>query len=177
LKQQESSSEHGRTVIDKDKVLQAFYLYQTVKNETVPTETLLAWIDKFESMGLSTEQVLILIKEAEFKKIYGKTSFDVFLNEEDSYIDNELINQKANQKCWELLSNFGITPQTIREDYANKLIYASLQSENEKMGQRLLTAGNETNERIKEYLIKLSKEIPASDYQAIKIIKKKINQL
>lgn len=177
LKNSESISNSKRSQIDKNRILNALKYYTALRNESISQETYLAWIDMFESLGFSTERAEIKIREAGMKKIYGKTTFDIFLSEEESYIDNELINMYANQKVWEILKQYGITPESHRAEYRDRLITQCIQADNEKLNQKLLTMGEKENSLKRELLIEILNEIPQSDYVSRKVIRRKIDFL
>jgi hypothetical protein len=184
LKKSESSSEIKKSEIDKELVLNALKYFVALRNETIPPETLLAWISEFENLGLTTNEVLTKIKETGLKKIYGKTTFDCFLNDEETHIDYDLVNIKANEKCWYVMNQIGITNDNFNEFQRNKFKTQYLENKE----TLLLAQETEYTQKIKdmnktikqaqlELLYELSKEIPSQDYTALKVIKRKMENL
>jgi hypothetical protein len=153
----------------------------TIRNESIPVETMVIWIKEFENMQLTTEQVELMIKKTAKKKIFGSTKFSDFLEENESYTDVDIIRKKTNEGIWKILGFYGYTPEGYRNDYNNKLITESLQKENEKLNQKLLTDGDNSQNQIRQakllLLLDLSGKIPAHEYTALKIIKKEIENL
>lgn len=157
---------------EKIEILKAFATLEKRLNQSIPEQVQEQWINDLINSGLSFTEIIARITNAGFKSIYGKIKLSDILNEEDSYLDIDLINQKANEKCWYVLKQLGISKDNFKDFQLNKF-------------QQLTITNNENinldNEKIKqikiELLVELLELIPDYEYKAKKIIIQKIKNL
>jgi hypothetical protein len=109
---------------DTDLILQRFQWYEAMKQESIPQETLMVWVLEFKNMGMSTNQVIKRITQCAKKKSYSKTTFDMFLEEDDIKTDYNLVNKRVENILKEY--NINVNEYYLSKEYILKVIVKAL---------------------------------------------------
>jgi hypothetical protein len=82
---------------DKSEILKALLNYAKSNNEEIPEKTVLAWIDNFSEMGLTSIEIIKVIEKSKFTKKFGATKFsdfaDILLEENQLFSKAEMISK------------------------------------------------------------------------------------
>jgi len=93
---------------DKSEILKALLNYAKSNNEEIPEKTILAWIDNFSEMGLTSVEIIKVIEKSKFTKKFGATKFpdfaDIFLEENQLFTKAEMIS-KAREMAMGIYEN------------------------------------------------------------------------
>ena len=97
------------------------YEHAVRESDEFSAETIYTWVLSFEKLQLPVDEVISLIEKTVFKKKFGKTKFDDFLNEDHTYIDYHESSKVAIRMFNGMLTSVGLDPNKIEMKQLEKL--------------------------------------------------------